>query len=88
MGRNLYIFAATLGFLALACYGLSFANIARQPGSPGDVAMWRMMAIGLLVVTLVVTLAGNLSTLFAQAERRADQQREEKLRQRRERRQQ
>ncbi len=84
MGRNLYILAATLGFLALVCFGLSFSGVA---GSSGDVAMWRTMAIGLFFVALVVALSGNLSTLFAQAERRADQDREDRLKRRRERRQ-
>ena len=41
MGRNLYILAATLAFLALVSVALSFTNIAQQPGSPGDVALWR-----------------------------------------------
>jgi hypothetical protein len=36
MGRNLYILAATLGALSLLSIGLSFTNIAQQPGSPGD----------------------------------------------------
>jgi hypothetical protein len=33
------------------------------------------MGLGLFVVSLVVALAGILSTLFEQAERRADEQR-------------
>ena len=47
MGRNLYILAGTLFFLALASYGISWTNIAQQPGSPGDVSLWRTMASGL-----------------------------------------
>jgi hypothetical protein len=71
MGRNLYILAATLGFLALVSVGLSFTNIAQQPGSPGDVSLWRTTGIGLLFLAMVVALAGILSSLFEQAERRA-----------------
>lgn len=72
MGRNLYILAATLAGFALVSLGLSFTNIAQQPGSPGDSALWRTMAISLFVVALFVALAGVLSALFEQAERRAE----------------
>jgi hypothetical protein len=70
MGRNLYILAGTLAFLALISVGLSFTNIAQQPGSPGDVALWRTTWIVLFCIALVVALAGILSALFEQAERR------------------
>lgn len=70
MGRNLYILAATLAFLALVSAGLSFTNIAQQPGSPGDAALWRTTGIALFCLALVVALAANLSALFEQAERR------------------
>lgn len=75
MGRNLYILAGSLGFFALIAFGLSFSNIAQQPGSPGDRALWQTMAIGFLVLSLVIALAGVLSSLFEQAERRADEAR-------------
>lgn len=70
MGRNLYILAGTLAFLALVSVGLSFTNIAQQPGSPGDVMLWRTTGIVLFCIALVVALAGILSALFEQAERR------------------
>jgi hypothetical protein len=82
MGRNLYILAATLAVLALVSVGLSFTNIAQQPGSPGDVALWRTTGIALLCVSMIVALAGILSSLFEQAERRASQERAEKRRRR------
>jgi len=72
MARNLYILAATLGFFALAAAGLSYTNIAQQPGSPGDVLLWRTMGIGFLVLALVTALSGIFSSLFEQAERRAE----------------
>jgi uncharacterized membrane protein len=75
MGRNLYILAATLCFFALTALGLSFSNIAQQPGSPGDSAMWQTMSIAFLVGSLLMALAGVLSSLFEQAERRADEAR-------------
>ena len=82
MARNLYILAGTLCFFALVCVGLSFTNVAQQPGSPGDQALWRTMGIGFFVLALVITLAGVLSALFEQAERRADAARQERRRKR------
>jgi hypothetical protein len=78
MGRNLYILAATLLLFALVCCGVAYTNIAQQPGSPGDVSLWRTMGLGLFVISLVVALAGILSSLFEQAERRAEDARRAK----------
>ena len=75
MGRNLYILAVTLGALALVSIVLSFTNIAQQPGSPGDASLWRMTSLALICLALIVTLAGVLSSLFEQAERRHEEQR-------------
>lgn len=75
MGRNLYILGSTLGGLALLSIVLSFTNIAGQPGSPGDAMLWRTTGIALLAIAMIIALAGMLSTLFGQAERRAEQQR-------------
>jgi uncharacterized BrkB/YihY/UPF0761 family membrane protein len=75
MGRNLFILAATLVFFALVSCGISYTNIAQQPGSPGDISLWRTMAMGLFVVGCLVALAGIFSALFEQAERRTDEAR-------------
>ena len=80
MARNLYILAGTLGFFALVALGLSFTNVAQQPGSPGDDALWRTMGIGFFVLALIVSLCGVFSHLFEQAERRADEARLERRR--------
>ena len=72
MSRNIYLLAGTLGFFALACIGLSFTNIAQQPGSPGDAALWRTMGSAFVVLALLATLAGVFAHLFEQAERRAE----------------
>lgn len=76
MGRNLYILAGTLCFFALVSLGLSFSNIAEQPGSPGDNATWRTMAIAFFCLSLLIALAATLSSLFEQAERRAEASRQ------------
>ena len=75
MGRNLYILAASLALFGLLSCGIAFTNIAHQPGSPGDASLWRTMGLVLFVVSLIVALAGILSALFEQAERRADEAR-------------
>ena len=80
MGRNLYILAATLAVLALISAILSFTNIAQQPGSPGDVALWRTTGIVLFCLALIVALGGILSSLFEQAERRTTEQRQKRRR--------
>ncbi len=81
MGRNLFILAGTLILFALVSCGIAYTNIAQQPGSPGDVSLWRTMGLGLFVVGLVVMLAAVLSSLFEQAERRADQARRDRRQQ-------
>jgi hypothetical protein len=78
MGHNLYILAATLALFALVSCGLAYTNIAQQPGSPGDASLWRTTGIVLFLVALLVALAGILSSLFEQAERRFEEQRKEK----------
>ena len=78
MGRNLYILAATLTLFALISCGIAYTNIAQQPGSPGDQSLWRTMGLVLFVIALVVALTGILSSLFEQAERRAEETRRRK----------
>jgi hypothetical protein len=75
MGRNLFILAATLVLFSLISCGIAYTNIAQQPGSPGDASLWRTMGLVLFVVGLLIALAGVFSSLFEQAERRAEQDR-------------
>ena len=80
MGRNLYILASSLILFGLISCGVAYTNIAQQPGSPGDASLWRTMGLGFFVVGLFVALAGVLSTLFEQAERRDEESRRAKRR--------
>jgi hypothetical protein len=75
MGRNLYILAASLAVFGLISCGIAYTNIAQQPGSPGDESLWRTMGWVLLLLALVVALAGVLSALYEQAERRSEESR-------------
>ena len=76
MGRNLYILAATLGTLALLSVVLSFSHFGDVPGTPTDSSLWRTTGVALLAVSLVIALAGVLSALFEQVERRSEGERE------------
>ena len=78
MGRNLYILAGALLIFAIISFGVSYTNIAQQPGSPGDISLWRTMGLALFVISMIVALAAVLSSLFEQAERRADEARRAK----------
>jgi hypothetical protein len=71
MGRNLYILAGTFGLLAIVGFVLSVT----QTASAGDASLWRVTAVALLCASLVCALAGVLSSLFEQAERRHEEQR-------------
>jgi hypothetical protein len=78
MGRNLFILAASLTLFALISCGVAYTNVAQQPGSPGDISLWRTMGLVLFLIALVVALAGILSSLFEQAERRTEEARHRK----------
>jgi hypothetical protein len=80
MGRNLYILSATLFVFAIVSCGLAYTNVAHQPGSPGDVSLWRTTGLALFLLSLVIALAGILSTLFEQAERRDEEARRQRRR--------
>lgn len=57
MGRNLYILAGTLALFAVISVVLSFTNIAQQPGSPGDSALWRTTGIAFFCFALITALS-------------------------------
>ena len=76
MGRNLYILAGTLLVFAIISFGVSYTNIAQQPGSPGDTSLWRTMGLVLFFISMVVSLAAILSSLFEQAERHTEEERD------------
>ncbi len=83
MGRNLYILGGTLGTLALLSIALSFSHYGEVAGVPSDDSLWRTTGVALLAIALIVGLAGVLSSLFEQAERRAEENRERDRRKRR-----
>jgi hypothetical protein len=80
MGRNLFILAASLALFALVSCGIAYTGVAHLPASPGDASLWRTMGLVLFLVALVVALGGILSSLFEQAERRTEEQRQRRRR--------
>ncbi len=76
LSRNLYILAGTLGFFAVVCYIIALTGIAHEPGAPADASLWQMIGIILLVLGMLVALFGIFQTMFEQAERRGQRQRE------------
>jgi hypothetical protein len=80
MGKNLYILAATLFTFSLITFCVSYTSVAP---STGDRALWHMMGLVLLLVSLVVTMAGMLTSLFEQAERRTEERERRERRDRR-----
>ena len=82
MGRSLYILAASLTLFAMISCGVSYSNIAQQPGSPGDASLWRTMGLAFFLIALVVALGGILTSLFEQAERRAEDAKAQRSRRR------
>jgi hypothetical protein len=75
MSRNLYILAGTLFFFALISFALMWVPSSYQPGLPGNGSMWKTGGFFLLLGGLVVALAGSLTALFEQLERRAEERR-------------
>jgi len=74
MSRTLYILAGAFALFALIATGLSLAP-AYQPGLPAAASPWRAGALLLALGALASALAGVLTHLFEQLDRRSEQQR-------------
>jgi hypothetical protein len=55
-----------------------------QPGLPANGSLWRTVSLVMLLVSLGCALAGVLSNLFEQVDRRSEEQRVDERRRRRE----
>jgi hypothetical protein len=75
MSRNFYTLAATLGFLALVSFGMTFVPSSFQPGLPANGSLWKSLALFLLLIALVAMLIGSMSNLFEQVDRRTEERR-------------
>ncbi|HEX3435523.1 MAG TPA: hypothetical protein VHT24_02070 [Pseudacidobacterium sp.] len=82
MARNLYILAATLLLFALISCGMVYVGNS-QTGLPGNGSLWKTTALFLTLGGLVVALAGSLTAMFEQVDRRIEEQRSKERAQRR-----
>ena len=73
MSRNLYLLAASLFLLSLISCGLSLVPNALQPGLPANGSVWKMIGLVLLLASLFSALAGILTAMFEQVERRSEE---------------
>ena len=83
MSRNLYILAATMGFFAAVSICMALVPSTFQPGLPGNGSLWRTVALVMLLGALASALAGVMSNLFEQVDRRNEENREAARRRRR-----
>jgi mannose/fructose/N-acetylgalactosamine-specific phosphotransferase system component IIC len=73
MSRKLYYLAASFFLLSLVACGLSFIPNRLQPGLPVNGSLSKTVGLGLLLASLVTTLAGVLTTMFEQVDRRTEE---------------
>jgi hypothetical protein len=74
MSRNLYIFGATLFFFAVVSFGMTFTTGPYQVGLPGNGSLWKTIALS--------GLAGVMTHMYEQVERRAQERGEREARER------
>ena len=73
MSRNLYILGTTLFIFAVISFGMTFTTGPYQIGLPGNGSLWKTIALFLLLLSLISVLAGVMTHMFEQVERRAVQ---------------
>ena len=70
MSRNLYILAAALVVFSLVSFGMSWTYGTHEPDLPGEVQMWRTMALILFLMGALSCFIGVVTNMFEQASRR------------------
>src|ERR1700678_594887 len=70
MSRNLYLLAASLLLFSLVSCGISLIPNTLQPGLPVNGSVCKTTGLFLLLASLLATLAGILTAMFEQVERR------------------
>lgn len=83
MSRNFYILAGTLGFFAVLSMAMALVPSTFQPGLPANGSLWRTVALVMLLAGLASALAGVMTNLFEQVDRRSEEKRLEGRRRRR-----
>ncbi len=73
MSRNLYLLAASLLLFSFISCGMSLVPNPFQPGLPVNGSLWKMIGLVFLLASLVSALAGILTAMFEQVERRSEE---------------
>ena len=73
MSRNLYLLAASLLLLSLISCGMSLVPNSFQPGLPVNGSLWKTIGMVFLLTSLLTALAGMLTAMFEQVERRSQE---------------
>jgi hypothetical protein len=72
VSRNLYILAGTLGLFGVLSMSMVLLPHGLQSGLPANAALWRSVALLLLLGGLISALAGVMTHLFEQVDRRSE----------------
>ena len=73
MSRNLYFLAASLLLFSLVSCGMSLVPNALQPDLPVNGSLWKTIGLVLMLASLLSALAGVLTAMFEQVERRSEE---------------
>ena len=73
MSRNLYLLAASLLLFSLISCGMSFVPNSLQPGLPVNGSVLKTIGLVFLLTSLLAGLAGMLTAMFEQVERRSQE---------------
>ncbi len=73
MSRNLYLLAASLLLFSLISCGMSLVPNRLQPGLPANGSLWKTIGLVFLLTSLLTALAGILTAMFEQVERRSQE---------------
>jgi len=73
MSRNLNWLAASLLLFSLISCGMSLVPNTLQPGLPANGSLWKMVGLVFLLGSLISALAGILTAMFEQVERRSQE---------------
>jgi hypothetical protein len=73
MSRNLYFLAASLLLFSLVSCGMSLVPNALQPDLPVNGSLWKTIGLVLMLASLLSALAGVLTAMFEQVERRSQE---------------
>jgi hypothetical protein len=71
--RNLYLLAASLLLFCLVSCGMSLVPNSLQPNLPVNGSVWKMVGLIFFLTSLIAALAGVMTAMFEQVERRSQE---------------